>query len=414
MAGILLVFRRMDSRGEKVMGTAFGIVPESDGLHSAETSFRAGRFVEASARFLALADQAPDDARVLVRMGQLRLLENRVDEAIEWLGRCAAAGPATPMLAEACYRAGRFPDAAGHYAQCGSGSLARHLESFGNAEPYRLSEGPAATRIAFLAHDPLPLVPVRINGLEDALFLLDTGAWDTVLDHRLARHARVPRGWTDEASFAGGRAACIEYCRLDGLQIGGVEIADLPVQVMALDAALAGFFDPHGVDGVLGLGVLRHFAVEVDMAAGELRLSRRAGAASAETPCWFGTGRQLLAWGDIHHQPNLWFIDTGMMGFDCLLPQSTAAAVGLGTAGVPVQGYGGGGGLALSATQVPALGLGGFCKPQARGVISEGFGLEHCYGFRIGGLLSAEFLRHTVLCLDFPRMRLGVQAAPAA
>jgi hypothetical protein len=81
---------------------------------------------------------------------------------------------------------------------------------------------------------------------------------------------------------------------------------------------------------------------------------------------------------------------------------------------MPVQGYGGGGDLALSATQVPALGLGGFCKPQARGVISEGFSLEHCYGFRIGGLLSAEFLRHTVLCLDFPRMRLGVQTAPAA
>lgn len=395
------------------MGTAFGVVPESDGLRGAEASFRAGRFIEASARFRALAEQAPADARVLLRMGQLRLLENRIDEAIAWLGRCASAGAVTPMLAEACYRAGYFADAARHYARLGSGSITRHLESFGDAEPYRLSEGPAATRIAFLAHDPLPLVPVRINGLEDALFLLDTGAWDTVLDHRLARRARVPRGWTDEASFAGGRAACIEYCRLDGLQIGAVEIADLPVQVMALDAALAGFFDPHGVDGVLGLGVLRYFTVEVDMAAGELRLSRQAGAVGAETPCWFGTGRQLLAWGDIHHQPNLWFIDTGMMGFDCLLPRSTAAAVGLDAEGTPVQGYGGGGGLTLTATQVPALGLGGFCKPRARGVISESFGLEHGYGFRIGGLLSAEFLRRTVLRLDFPRMRLGVRAIAA-
>jgi len=396
------------------MGTAFGIVPESDALRGAETSFRAGNFNEAATRFQALAEQAPDDARVWLRMGQLRLLENRIDEAIGWLGRCAPVDHVMPVLAEACYRAGRFPDAARHYARSGHGSIARHLESFGAAEPYRLSAGPATSRIAFLAHDPLPLVPVRINGREDALFLLDTGAWDTVLDHKLARRAGVPRGWTDGASFAGGRAACIEYCRLDGLQIGSVELADLPVQVMALDAALAGFFDPHGVDGVLGLGVLRHFAVELDMAAGELRLSRQAGTPAvtgAETPCWFGTGRQLLAWGDIHHQPNLWFIDTGMMGFDCLLPHSTAVAAGLELAGTPVQGYGGGGDVPLTTAQIPALGLGGFCKARARGVISAGFGLEHCYGFRIGGLLSAEFLRGSVLRLDFPRMRLGVRAA---
>lgn len=396
------------------MRTGFGVVSESDRLRSAEASFRAGCFIEASAGFRALADQAPADPRVLMRMGQLRLFENRVGEAIEWLYGCAAVGPAAPVLAEACYRAGRFPDAARHYARLGAGSVARHLESFGAAEPYRLAPAPASSRVAFLAQDPLPLVPVRINGLEDALFLLDTGAWDTVLDHKLARRARIPRGWTDAARFAGGRAADIEYCRLDGLQLGAVEIADLPVQVMALDAALAGFFDPHGVDGVLGLGVLRHFVVEIDQAAGELRLSRHADAVEAETPCWFGTGRQLLAWGGIHHQPNLWFLDTGMMGFDCLLPPSTAAAVGLRAEGRPVQGYGGGGRLALTEAQVPALALGGFCKPQARGVISDGFGLEDCYGFRIGGLLSAEFLRDTVLSLDFPRMRLGVRAVVAS
>lgn len=382
-------------------------------LRAAESLFMSGRFAAAGKGFSELAEDTADDYRVLHRLGEISLLENRLDDAIRLLQRAEdIGGGVEPLLAEAYYRARRFPEAAVCYAHLGEQGMARHLAAFQQREPYRLHAGPAVATLEFLTREPLPLVRVLVNGVEEALFVFDTGTWDTVLDVALARRIGLPRGWQGHVSCADGRLARVEYSRLSCLSLGGMELEDIPVQVMDLGTSLAGFFEPHGVDGVLGLGVLSRFGVELDMPGGQLRLFRAGQQIDATIPCWLGSGRQLLAWGEINAQPNLWFLDTGMTGFDCLLPGSTAAAAHLGCdRGNAAVGYGGGGQVALATAHVDALQLDDLHKTPARAVISPAFPLERRYGFRIGGLLAMEFLKQAVLALDLSAMRLAVRTA---
>lgn len=379
-------------------------------LRAAEGLYMAGQFSAAGERFAKLAETTKDDYRVLHRLGELSLLENRLDDAIHWLRRAETVGGGDePMLAEAYYRARRYPEAAECYALLGQTSMAQHLGAFKQREPYRLHAGPSISILEFLTREPLPLVRVLVNGVEEALFVFDTGTWDTVLDVALAKRIGLPRGWQGCVSCADGRDARVEYSRLSCLTLGEMELADLPVQVMDLGSAMAGFFEPHGVDGVLGLGVLSRFGVELDMPAGQLRLYRSTEAIDASMPCWLGTGRQLLAWGEINQQPNLWFLDTGMTGFDCLLPGTTAAVAQLARDDQNAVGYGGGGQVALATAHVDALLLDDLHKSPARAVISPAFALERRYGFRIGGLLALDFLKQAVLALDLSAMRLAVR-----
>lgn len=383
-------------------------------LRIAEGCFMAGRFIEAGREFAALAERAPGDRRVLLRMGQIALFQQHLDAALHWLRDAERAGAHTaPLLAEAYYRAGRYPEAAECHARLDQHEVAQHLRAFGDREPYRLTSTASAVVLEFLTRDPLPLVRVEIDGAEEALFVFDTGTWDTVLDVKLARRSGLRRGWTGQVRFATGAPAQVEYCLLPGLGLGAMELADLPVQVMDLGAALPGFFEPHGVDGVLGLGVLSRFGIELDMPAGELRLSHAAPAFLTDAiPCWLGSGRQLLAWGEIGAQPTLWFVDTGMTGFDCLLPVTTAAAAQVGGGlGAPAVGYGGGGQAAFVTARSETMRLGGYRKSPAECVISPAFPLERCYGFRIGGLLAMEFLKDAVLGIDFAGMRLAARPA---
>lgn len=381
-------------------------------LRSAENEYMAGRFTQAAALFSELAAVQPEDMRIRLRLGQLALYENRLDAAITALLPCAEyGGVAAQLLAEAYYRARRFPEAAHWYAQLGMDEIAAQLRAFGQREPCRVCNGPAETSVEFLTREPLPLVRVQVNELEEALFVFDTGAWDTVVDAGLAERIGLPRGWQGHVGCADGRNARVEYSRLSCLGIGALEVADVPVQVMDLGHALAGFFEPHGVDGVLGLGVLSLFGVTLDMPAGLLRLSREPQLCDAATPCWLGSGRQLLVWGEINSRPNLWFLDTGMTGFDCLLPSTTAVNAAL--ALDPLQlatGYGGGGQVTLATAEISDLRLDAMRKTPASGVITPGFPLERCYGFRIGGLLAFEFFRNTVLDIDFAAMRVAVRA----
>lgn len=381
-------------------------------LRAAEGHFMAGRFAEAGREFALLAEDAPEDRRVLLRMGQLALFEQRLDAALRWLHAAEAAGVGTaPLLAEAYYRARRFAEAAECYALLGQHEVARHLQGFGAREPCAIVSSAPGCTLEFLSREPLPRVRVRIDGAEEALFVFDTGSWDTVLDAKLARRIGLARGWTGQVIGATGAPAQVEYCRLPGLSLGGLDVADVPVQVMDLDAALPGFFEPHGVDGVLGLGVLSRFGMVLDMPAGELRLSRTAPPLGADAiACWLGSGRQLLAWGSIGSQSCLWFIDTGMTGFDCLLPVTTATAARLGSGlGAPVVGYGGGGQATFATAESESMSLGGLRKSPAQCVITPAFPLERCYGFRIGGLLALEFLKHAILSIDFSAMRLDVR-----
>lgn len=381
-------------------------------LRSAERGYMGGRFDQAGTLFSHLARTQPDDRRIRLRLGQLALFENRLDAAIDLLMPCAEFDATAQLLAEAFYRARRFPEAAEWFARLGQHSVAAHLRAFDAREPCRVCGGPAETAVEFLTREPLPLLRVQINEREEALFVFDTGAWDTVIDAASARRLGVPRGWTDSVGCADGGSARVEYTRVNGVGIGAMAVADVPVQVMDLGQALAGFFEPHGVDGVLGLGVLSRFGLTLDVQAGGLRLSRGLRMPDTATPCWLGSGRQLLVWGEINRRPNFWFLDTGMTGYDCLLPASTAmhAALDLDPSRMAT-GYGGGGRVTLATTEIADLQLGAMNKAPATGVVAPGFPLERCYGFRIGGLLAFEFFKHAILRIDFASMRLAVQAA---
>jgi predicted aspartyl protease len=180
---------------------------------------------------------------------------------------------------------------------------------------------------------------------------------------------------------------------------------------MGVNRLLAGFFEPHGVDGIIGLHLLRHFDVQLDFAHGELRLYPPGGRSIPErsgTRCWIAGDHHLVTAGRCNDEALLWFLDTGMSGFSALVTSQIAAAAGV----APVaetdahHAYGGGGQVNVDAVTVERLCVGDICRSQHRAVVLDEFPLETRFGFHLGGALAYDFLKPFTLELDFRAMRL--------
>jgi len=111
------------------------------------------------------------------------------------------------------------------------------------------------------------IVPVTLNGVHEARFLLDTGSSVTLVSPRLA--ARLPGGLPARdavelqtlTGLTTGPAG-----RLASLRIGDADLRDVPVVL----------HDPGpGIDGILGNTVLARYRLTVDSRAKLLHLAAR-------------------------------------------------------------------------------------------------------------------------------------------
>src|SRR4051812_45079413 len=153
--------------------------PKQADIDAADRLFHAGKFIEAGKLYAGMVAEDPQDYSVVLQLGRIALLSNRLDDAQKWLEQAIALKPdaADPkvMLAEALYRRDDFQKAAaalnGVEVSTNQLTISQYptlnvakLESFKGQTPYGIEGSGQMTRLKFVKTEPLPLVSVRVNG----------------------------------------------------------------------------------------------------------------------------------------------------------------------------------------------------------------------------------------------------------
>jgi predicted aspartyl protease len=401
--------------------------PSGSELSAADRLFSAAQFVEAGERYLAVENAHPRNFRACLRLGEIALLGNRLDEAERWLLQASTVDPSNNdskrLLAEAYYRLRAFDKSARYLRLAGSDVVASKLEHFASKLPYQV-DGPEETQVKFVSTDPLPLIRVRVNGSTEVNFLIDTGAPEIVLDREFAKQVAAIEFGSSSGTFAGDNKAEVIQGAVESIRIGGWLVRHVPVHLLPT-RRFSGILGRR-VDGIVGTRFLYQFISTIDYPKGELALRQvkngdshrpqsEPDAAALAVPFWLAGDHYLLAPGTVNGNPTLLFVDTGLAGMGFTAPASTLKAAGIAVQqGQVVEGLGGGGKVSASRFNVGELALGSAVArnvPGLAGIFPAS--LENKFGFRIGGLISHAFFRSYSLTIDFSRMRLYLRPSRA-
>lgn len=402
--------------------------PESD---VADELFKQGKFTESAPHYTKALARETKNVHCLARLGYIALLRNRLDRAEDLLKRAENAGSAgspevlkavRSLLAEVYYRRDDFEHAAPLMRQTGREGVAKKLESFKGQVPYELTAKSDMTSLKFVVTDPLPLVRLRVNGGEQANFLIDTGAPELMLDPGFAARVGATLFGAETGSFAGGKQAAVQQGRVDSVIMGDFTIRNVPITALNT-RQFAPIFGGTQVDGIVGTVLLKHFLATLDYPNGQLILRRKSreavrpldaavkGGKATAVPFWMAGDHFMVAWGKVNQAPPvLLFADTGLAGGGVTLAESVLKEAGINLhedqAGT---GIGGGGAVRVVPFTVDELSLGKVTDRDVRGLFTGRFPLEYRFGFRIGGIISHGFFRSYALTFDFDGMRLILQ-----
>lgn len=392
-------------------------------LDRAEVLFKAGKFTEAAKICTQAEAKDPKDYRVLVRLGYLAVLSNRLKEAQEWLEKAVALKPEEPraraLLAEVFYRRDDFSKATPLLRALGREPKAKQLEDFKGLKPYDLNGKAATTTIKFVSTDPLPLLRVRVNGSDEVNFFIDTGAAEIVLDPEFAKQVGAKTYGAQTGTFAGGKQADFQNGRINSITLGDSVINNVPVHIQNTRQFSRPVFGGRQVDGIIGTVLLYHYLSTLDYPKGELVLRRNTAEdrerflASAKedksivVPFWMAGDHFMVAWGRVEQSsPVLLFVDTGLAGGGVALAESVVKEAGIRLLeGQSGEGIGAGGKVNVTPFLVKELSLGDAKERDVRGLNAGPFPLENSMGFRIGGIISHGFFRPYALTFDFTGMR---------
>ncbi len=136
--------------------------------------------------------------------------------------------------------------------------------------------GPGGARVPFEMVGGQVIVPVRVDGGEEASFLVDSGAWRTFLPPEVGARLGIPperRLPGIPSSGADGRPIEAEALRVRSLAIGALEVERPIVLVPAGEGAgTTAWSLATRARGVLGADILRRFRVTIDFPRQELTL----------------------------------------------------------------------------------------------------------------------------------------------
>ncbi|SCZ61205.1 retropepsin-like aspartic protease [Thiohalomonas denitrificans] len=376
-------------------------------LQEAETLFTSGRFTEAAYRFRPLRYNRLVGNSARRRLAYVALISGNHYRAERQLRHLPREPESLKMSAALYRRSGQLATAASCVRALGSELMSHALRRL--SEVPLTIDAPEIVRCPFSKLEPLPLLPVTIDGRE-TLFLLDTGSQEVVLDEKVVNQLELWQSAPQNALYAGGRSAALRYSRVGQLKLGEASFHNLPVQVQPLHATFKRMFDDVRVEGILGTSLLSHFFTEADFAAGELRLSRPENAPRENSHrFWLADAFLPLVRAGINGRMTLpMLLDTGQQGFAAALSVDAARAAKLPIADFPFTGEGGGGSVTVLPTRVESLQVADSEIVSPPAVCMPRFGLEHRFGFRVGGMIGYEAVRGRCLSLDFRRMRLNV------
>lgn len=141
------------------------------------------------------------------------------------------------------------------------------------------TRGPSASHSPFTTAIPLErlgqvlVVSALLNGTTRARLIVDTGASQTIISHRLALDLGLfSTGHTTPVVLhTASGAVQADAAMLDSIQIGGTEVRNSHIVIHDLPDL------PFAVDGLLGLSVLEAYQITLDPKRGELRLTPSSG-----------------------------------------------------------------------------------------------------------------------------------------
>ena len=310
--------------------------PTTDSIKQADDLFRSGEFAEAERAYAAVLAKEASNSRAVLRLGEIALFGNRFEDAERHLKRAIELRPddkrAKFMLAECYYRQDDFRQAVPLLRSAGSKVKADKLASFEGLTPYEILGKADTIRVKLVRTDPIPIIKARINGGEEILLEIDTGATEVVVDAELARSIGAPQFGSTEGYYAGGNKALRHHARIDSLRIGDFDIRNIPVVTRDMSRSPMA---AQGIDvkGMIGMVLFYHFIPTLDYPKGELVLRRRTEQALADLdrevqtgrthviPAWMADDHILVAWGTVEGARCLMFADTGMLGGGFLCPE---------------------------------------------------------------------------------------------
>jgi predicted aspartyl protease len=398
--------------------------PLEELLAGADSLFAQGEFEDAEVLYRSALEKDPANMHALTSRGRILLYAGRLEEAEIPLRKALHLDPANRranlLLGEAYCRWNRFGDAAPLFRAAGEISRAEQLEHLDRKPPYDVDGGVDATTVDFIVTDPLPLVRIRINGVEVVVFI-DTGAPGLGIDEELAEEVGAVRFGQQIATFAGGRKAPFEYGVIEEVRIGDFTVHNVPVHIRS-GPKLLQTPDGEPTRGVLGTAFLYQFVSAFDYPRGQLILERRTDESlagiqerawspgSVVVPFWMAGDHFMVAWGTANRsRPALFLIDTGLAGGGFMGGDDIVREARIPLPEESFEAMGGGGATRAKRAVVDRVTLGNVVQRGVVGFFGGTPPLSKMLGFRVAGIVSHGFFRSYRVIFDFQRMRLVLE-----
>lgn len=280
--------------------------------------------------------------------------------------------------------------------------------------------GAGARETAFETNANKVYLPVRLNGAGPFWFILDSGAAFDVLDSGRARALGLALAEGEEVRGAGQSSVDVAVASDVKLSLAGVEFAAPRVNVIPIGDWIASF-EGRSVDGLLGHDFFQRFVVEIDYAAGRVRLhdphAHRYAGRGESIPLEIERGHAyvkaaLTAPNGERHEGRF-LVDTGFrLGLVLAVPyveeRGLRRAFPAARRATPVVGLGGESPADVARAAGLQLGSYRLASPVVtlsraeRGVLS---------GRGFAGILGADVLRRFKIFFDYPGRRMIVEPA---
>jgi hypothetical protein len=372
-------------------------------LEAAIALFNDAKFDEAEQASRRLTVSSPGDPVAFRLLGRILALRNRTKEAAAAYAQAVnlsldprrgyTDGASVEELAWVCYRMDEYAQAANWFGVLKDSILEKKYRDMAQGRsPYtcRWTDGEITAPLTM--RDGLPTVRWRVNGV-DGVFGVDTGGGEFALDGAFARKSTTQV----IGSRQDMKGTSVEHAIVNTIDAGrGLSIVNVPAQLASLRRKTG----PE-LDGLIGVGLLSHFAVTINFAKGSLTL-RPAGRA----PAGHGTQSPLLIAGDRYllMEGTVELLRDGKTTTQKVLLQLNTGRPKAGF--VPAESFLRG----ITGATLKRVVVAGIEEVPTR-LDSALFpqGLDFAFGFPIAGLVGPEFFRGKSVTLDFEGMTVRVE-----
>lgn len=299
----------------------------------------------------------------------------------------------------------------------GESGMGDMMRAFGGKEPYKVNWADREEAvIPFVVTDPLPVIPVEVNGKRLRL-IVDTGAGETYLNESAAQAMGIDPVATEVGEYAGDVTVETKYGIVDSMRLDNVTLESVPVHI-ADTSAFSNLYD-FDVDGVIGTGVFRQFHVTMDYLSGALILKPRGlqteiESVVAEMPFTIAGTHFLHCKAFVNDKEMNLFLDSGLATeSSLLLPRGSMEYAGIPIPEThPEDGVGGlgGNGYEMGYFTVDTFKMGNLptvSEMQGEyGIFPEGAYYDDEIGTFEDGIISHTYLKNYIWTIDFDTMTM--------